>query len=193
MHATTAPEAQHTDIIIRLAGRRDRPSVEAMARRCSRAALAARFHAPRRDIPEPYLSEALRRSPLHHALVAKVDNTVVGLASACVTGGEVAELAVLVEDDHQNRGVGSLLLGDLAALSAWRGVRRFTALIGTDNTPIRRALNGLHGRGYTGHWTWRACPDGLEGTASTIPHPPFLAVGERSASSCLDLAGLVAA
>lgn len=49
---------------------------------------------------------------------------------------ESAEVAFLVDDSHQGRGMGSLLLERLALSAARRGVRRFHAFTLTDNTQM---------------------------------------------------------
>lgn len=51
-------------------------------------------------------------------------------------GSESAEVAFLVDDDHQGRGMGSLLLERLALSAARRGIRRFHAFTLTDNTQM---------------------------------------------------------
>jgi RimJ/RimL family protein N-acetyltransferase len=53
---------------------------------------------------------------------------------------EVADVAVTVVDEWQGHGVGSELLRQLTDLAGCRGVRRFTALVSTDNLRMRRML-----------------------------------------------------
>jgi RimJ/RimL family protein N-acetyltransferase len=52
-----------------------------------------------------------------------------------------AEIAFVVEDGWQNRGLGTLLLGELLAAAEARGLRRFRAYVLADN---RRMLDLLH-------------------------------------------------
>jgi RimJ/RimL family protein N-acetyltransferase len=56
---------------------------------------------------------------------------------------EVAEMAIVVGDDHQRRGVGTELVNRLARAAVERGVRRFRATMLTDNLGIRRLLEDL--------------------------------------------------
>ena len=67
-------------------------------------------------------------------LVAEVHGAAVGMATcerlAATADGEVA---FLVADSHQRRGVGTLLLEHLAALARHHGIRRFVADTLTDN------------------------------------------------------------
>jgi len=56
---------------------------------------------------------------------------------------EVAEPAVTVADDHQGRGIGTLLFGLLAATAAQHGIRRFRGYVLDENLPILRRLDGV--------------------------------------------------
>lgn len=55
----------------------------------------------------------------------------------------VAEAAVVVADDCQRLGLGTLLLTALCASAAERGIDRFRALVATDNGPMRAMLREL--------------------------------------------------
>ena len=59
---------------------------------------------------------------------------------------EVAEVAVTVADDWQRRGLGRALLARLAFHARHEGVRRFSALVMSDNAA---AVNLLKGVGHT--------------------------------------------
>jgi RimJ/RimL family protein N-acetyltransferase len=56
---------------------------------------------------------------------------------------EVAELAIVVNDDYQGQGMGAELVQRLAAAAVARGVRRFRATMLSDNLAIHRLLEGL--------------------------------------------------
>jgi RimJ/RimL family protein N-acetyltransferase len=56
---------------------------------------------------------------------------------------EVAELAIVVNDDFQGQGMGAELINRLAAAAVQRGVRRFRATMLSDNLAIHRLLDGL--------------------------------------------------
>jgi GNAT superfamily N-acetyltransferase len=56
---------------------------------------------------------------------------------------ERAEVAVTVADDWQRRGLGKILLGRLADRAREEGVRRFTALVSTDNRNMRVLLSRI--------------------------------------------------
>jgi acyl-CoA synthetase (NDP forming)/ribosomal protein S18 acetylase RimI-like enzyme len=55
-------------------------------------------------------------------------------------GGEVAEVAFLVQDEHQHRGIGQLLLEHLAQIGREVGVRKFVAEILPDNTGMQQVF-----------------------------------------------------
>jgi len=57
---------------------------------------------------------------------------------------EVADVAVTVVDEWQGHGVGSELLRQLTDLAGCRGVRRFTALVSTENLRMRRMLARMY-------------------------------------------------
>jgi acyl-CoA synthetase (NDP forming)/GNAT superfamily N-acetyltransferase len=59
-----------------------------------------------------------------------------------------AEVAFLVEDSQQGRGLGSILLEHLAAAAQERGIRRFTAEVLGENTQMVRVFIDM---GYTVH------------------------------------------
>ncbi len=97
------------------------------------------------------------------ALFTDVDhNSRVGLLA--VLGGEIiaagtyhrndvgdtdaAEAAFLVEDSQQRRGLGSILLEHLAAAAQERGIRRFTAMVLTENAQMVRVFMDA---GYSVH------------------------------------------
>lgn len=55
----------------------------------------------------------------------------------------VAEVAFIVGDDYQGRGIGTALMEALAVAAHYSGVQRFTARVLTDNYPMRAILNRL--------------------------------------------------
>jgi RimJ/RimL family protein N-acetyltransferase len=56
---------------------------------------------------------------------------------------ETAEVAIVVADDWQGRGVGSLLARELARRARGLGVKRFTATIAADNQPAHKLMAKL--------------------------------------------------
>lgn len=56
---------------------------------------------------------------------------------------EAAELAVVIDDDWQGRGLGTALLSELVDRAREEGVRRFTALVAADNSSVLGLLHTI--------------------------------------------------
>lgn len=56
---------------------------------------------------------------------------------------EAAEVAIVVADDWQGRGVGSALVAQLAAQARGHGIRHFTATMAADNVPAHKLMYKL--------------------------------------------------
>ena len=81
----------------------------------------------------------------HEALLA-VDperDDAVGVARFVRVGDGVAECAIVVADEWQNRGLGAQLLDRLVERAREEDVERFTALVLADNTDALRLLERL--------------------------------------------------
>jgi GNAT superfamily N-acetyltransferase len=109
-----------------------------MLDRCTAQTRYRRFHGAVAAFPRRYLTEALSGSPLHYALVAHPPDArppdtrpadIVALASCRVVDEGMAELGVLVEDAWQRRGIGSVLLRELARHAKDLGLRTLTAQV----------------------------------------------------------------
>jgi protein lysine acetyltransferase len=59
----------------------------------------------------------------------------------------LAEVAFIVADNYQGRGVGSFLMGALAIAARGDGIRRFSARVLSDNLPMRKILDR-----FGAHW-----------------------------------------
>ncbi len=79
------------------------------------------------------------------ALVATVSGELVAVARYDRIDDRDAEVAFTVRDDHQGRGLGSVMLEHLAAAARERGVRRFVAEVLPNN---RRMLQTFQEAGY---------------------------------------------
>jgi GNAT superfamily N-acetyltransferase len=82
----------------------------------------------------------------HHVLVAWLDREPVGIARL-VRSGAVADVAVAVVDDLQDRGIGSVLMERLACDARAAGIEELRATMHADNSAslalMRRATEGL--------------------------------------------------
>jgi RimJ/RimL family protein N-acetyltransferase len=113
-----------------------------------------RFHGFKRSLSE---SEAIQMTDVdfvdHVALVATfgtaVEQPLVGVGRYIVCDNDPthgrAEIAFAVLDEHQGKGIGSLLLRHLATIGQARGVREFQAEVLGDN---RRMLAVLEASGF---------------------------------------------
>jgi GNAT superfamily N-acetyltransferase len=93
-----------------------------------------------------YLTEVDGRN--HVALVAQHPahrDRLIGVARwvRLAEDPDAAEVAIVVADDWQGRGVGTLLAEAVAGEARIRGVRRFTATMQSDNAPAHRLMARL--------------------------------------------------
>jgi len=71
------------------------------------------------------------------AIVAEVEGVLIGVARYdALEGGEAAEVAFVVADAFQHRGIGTVLLRHLADAARARGIRRFVADTLEGNVPM---------------------------------------------------------
>ena len=82
---------------------------------------------------------------LREALVAEADGEIIGVARYDCSPGDRAhaEVAVVVEDAWQRRGVASTLLRGLGETAKGHGVEAFTATMLGDNQPAARLARAL--------------------------------------------------
>jgi protein lysine acetyltransferase len=77
----------------------------------------------------------------------------------------VAEVAFIVGDAYQGRGIGTFLMGALAVAADYHGVQRFTAQVLSDNYPMRAILDHFHS-------DWHRDDLGVVTTVIDVPRPP---------------------
>lgn len=126
----------------------DAPLVADAFERLSAESRRLRFLAPKPALTPAelrYLTEIDGHN--HEALAAVEPETGRGVAIARFVRDpdhpERAEVAVTVADDWQGQGLGKLMLSRLADRARAEHVRRFTALVSTDNRGMRTLLNHL--------------------------------------------------
>ena len=108
-----------------------------------------RFLSPKRSFSRTelrYLTEVDGRD--HVALVAEYPGEPVRRLIAVArfvrhVDSDAAEAAIVVSDDWQRRGVGSLLAERLAAQARRHGIRAFTATMASDNVPAHKLMERL--------------------------------------------------
>ncbi len=113
----------------------DGPGLRAMFGRLGQDTIYKRFHTPYPRVPESMLAHLMGQVG-GRSLVAVAEGEIVGHALYAGGPGGEAEVAVVVEDGWQSRGVGKLLLSGLARRAAGDGVEAFTAVALDENRRI---------------------------------------------------------
>lgn len=146
--------AQYSEIEVLPDGRRitirslhhaDRDDFIAAAKRTSSDSIYRRFFAPRREFSEREVSFFVDVDFIKHVALIAVDEN--GERSEIVGGGRYvvgatgqAELAFMVVDQYQGKGIGKALLRHLIAIAKESGVRELIAEVLSDNTPMLKVF-----------------------------------------------------
>jgi GNAT superfamily N-acetyltransferase len=123
--------------------------------RLSPESVYKRFLSP---IPDPYRPQMRRLLEIDHrdreALAAISDGEVVAVVRYArdTQHPAVADIAIVVEDGWQRKGLGGLLIRRLAAVARRRGIGAFHATMLGDNRPAMRLLRGLSAAARF-HWS----------------------------------------
>jgi RimJ/RimL family protein N-acetyltransferase len=149
-----------TAYALRPIGPDDRDALAAFMARLSRDTVLRRFLVAKPHLSSSELRHLTDVDQIHHlALVAEPvgdPGRLLGVAR-CVRlapGGEVADFAIVVADEHQGQGVGTTLARALADAARAAGVRRFSATTLADNAAAVRLMRTfaarLHDAGVSG-------------------------------------------
>ncbi|MFI2642520.1 GNAT family N-acetyltransferase [Streptomyces sp. NPDC018610] len=135
----TLPEGDA--ITVRRADTSDLPEAVRMHERCSSRTLGLRYHGPVGDA-DRYLNHLL--SPRFGRTLAAqtASGRIVGLGHLLWDGDET-EVALLVEDEWQRRGIGAELLGRLVAMAVEAGCASVYAVTQASNTGMVAAMRAL--------------------------------------------------
>jgi RimJ/RimL family protein N-acetyltransferase len=137
-------------ILIRPIRADDKRMLEDGLRQLSDESVHRRFLSPKRSFSRTelrYLTEVDGRD--HVALVAEYPGhpvrrlIAVGRFVRLHDDPEAADVAIVVADDWQRRGVGTTLSDQLVADARRLGIRRFTATMASDNVPAHRLMAKL--------------------------------------------------
>ncbi len=124
----------------------DADRLERFYARLSPETIYFRFFAP---LPRLSAKDVVRFTTVDHderaALIVLVGEEMIGVVRYDRVSPEEAEVAFNIEDAHQGRGVGSVLLEHIAAAARERGVKRFIADVLPAN---RRMINVFRDAGY---------------------------------------------
>ncbi|MDG4864805.1 GNAT family N-acetyltransferase, partial [Streptomyces sp. T-3] len=129
------------DITVRRADTADVQAAKAMHERCSRRTLSLRYHGPVGDA-DRYLNHLLSPRYGRTLTVQTASGRLVALGHLLWDGDET-EVALLVEDEWQRRGIGAELLGRLVALAVEAGCDSVYAVTQAANTGMVAAMRGL--------------------------------------------------
>ncbi|GAA3170015.1 MULTISPECIES: GNAT family N-acetyltransferase [Streptomyces] len=135
----TLPEGN--DLTVRRAGPDDLAAAVAMHGRCSAATLTRRYHGPVGDA-DAYLRHLL--GP-HHGRTLAVETASGRLVALghLLWDGDETEVALLVEDAWQQRGIGADLLRRLVEMAGEAGCESVYAITQASNTGMVAAMRGL--------------------------------------------------
>ena len=136
----TLPEGN--EITVRRVDQGDLAAARAMHDRCSDRTLSLRYHGPVGDA-ELYLNHLLSPRFGRTLAVQTASGRLVALGHLLWDGDET-EIALLVEDDWQRRGIGSELLHRLVALAVEAGCGSVYAVTQSSNTGMVAAMRGLN-------------------------------------------------
>ncbi|MFJ3583553.1 GNAT family N-acetyltransferase [Streptomyces sp. NPDC090127] len=136
----TLPEGN--EITVRRADQRDLVAARAMHDRCSPRTLALRYHGPVGDA-DRYLDHLLSPRFGRTLAVQTASGRLVALGHLLWDGDET-EVALMVEDDWQRRGIGAELLGRLVAMAVEAGCASVYAVTQSSNTGMVAAMRALN-------------------------------------------------
>ncbi|WNM33512.1 GNAT family N-acetyltransferase [Streptomyces sp. Li-HN-5-11] len=135
----TLPEGNA--ITVRRADTGDLAAARAMHERCSPRTLGMRYHGPVDDA-DRYLNHLLSPRFGRTLAVRTASGRIVGLGHLLWDGDET-EVALLVEDAWQRRGIGAELLRRLVAMAVEAGCESVYAVTRSSNTGMVAAMHGL--------------------------------------------------
>lgn len=135
----TLPEGN--EITVRRADGADLPAARAMHDRCSDRTLSLRYHGPVADA-DRYLGHLLSPRFGRTLAATTASGRMVALGHLLWDGDET-EVALLIEDDWQRRGIGSELLRRLIAMAVEARCDSVYAVTQASNTGMVAAMRGL--------------------------------------------------
>ncbi|MGW6533343.1 GNAT family N-acetyltransferase [Streptomyces venezuelae] len=135
----TLPEGN--SITVRRADTSDIEAAKAMHERCSPGTLDKRYHGPVHDA-DRYLNHLLSPRFGRTLAVRTASGRIVGIGHLLWDGDET-EVALLVEDEWQRRGIGGQLLGRLVTMAVEAGCESVYAVTQASNTGMVAAMRGL--------------------------------------------------
>ena len=133
-------------LVIRRLATADRSALAQLPTRVSPRSAIMRFHGALTSLSEPLLDRLVDlEDGLREAVVAIDGADIVGVARFVrdSTQSETAEMAILVADDWQHRGVAQALVQPLIESAVTGGIRRFRGDMLAENLAARHFMSGL--------------------------------------------------
>jgi acyl-CoA synthetase (NDP forming)/RimJ/RimL family protein N-acetyltransferase len=118
----------------------DEPALSAMNKRVSDESIYLRFFGISRLMADEYTHHLAAEHDGHVALVAEYGEDLVGIASYEILRAGEAEMAFLLQDSVHGKGIGTLLLEQLAATARENGIQRLRADTLGENAKMLRVL-----------------------------------------------------
>ncbi|MEU4292680.1 GNAT family N-acetyltransferase [Kribbella sp. NPDC026596] len=118
----------------------DEPALDAMNQRVSDRSIYLRFFGISRSLADEHTHHLASDRDGHVALVAEYGDRLVGVASYEPLRTGEAEMAFLLEDSVHGRGIGTLLLEQLAAVARENGIQRLRADTLAENAGMLRVF-----------------------------------------------------
>ena len=133
----------------------DRDDMLAAVDRTSMQSLQRRFFVPKRGFSDKEVSFFMNVDFTNHvALVAEIDEggqpIIAGGGRYIVTRPGQAELAFVVVDAYQGKGIGKALMSHLLALARNAGLKELTAEVLPENTAMLKVFSGFGFRAGAG-------------------------------------------
>ena len=151
----------------------DAPLLADAFERLSAESRRLRFLGPKTSLSSSEIHYLTHVDGHHHEALSAVDPaTGRGVAIARfvrhLDSPDRAEVAITVADDWQGRGLGKLMLNRLVERARQEQIRRFTALVSTDNHAMQALLGRLDGQAHVrlvgngvSEWEIELAPKGL--------------------------------
>ncbi|MDX6744957.1 GNAT family N-acetyltransferase [Actinocorallia sp. A-T 12471] len=144
--ATAASSTRPSGLTTRRLGPGDRAEVVAMHERCSMASRRLRYFSAKPKLPQRLFDVFCDRSRGLSLAVEDADGRIVALGHMMYgTAQGTAELAFLVEDAWQSRGIGRRLAELLIEAGTAEGLAELRASVFSENAKMRKLLTSMGG------------------------------------------------
>ena len=128
---------------LRLAADEDRQGLDDLFSRLSSRSVYQRFLTVSRVLTNEYAADLTDKARTLDAVLVTWQGTVVAVGSTHLVSKSAAEVALVIDDAHQGKGLGSLMLEELMARARARGLSQLVALVLADNRQMRQVLTDL--------------------------------------------------